>query len=587
MFKTIARIIRWCGDFRKKLYIGFFFSFLSGWAAAAPVVYAGWLIAGLFSRNAKGSEIPTGLSWQSFGVILLLVLLRFLFDYLKARFQETISYELIARDRLAIGNALKRVSLGYFQEKDTGTILNAITTGLYTLENMGIRMIDTFVGGYLNFLCIFIMLLFIHPVSALLSLLGVAVSFICLCLISKHSAENTIVQNNANEKLTRSAVEYVRGLAVVKSFGMEGAAFSSFREACKDAKKIALKIEWGFIPYNCMHLLALKIASITMVISVMLAGITGELELSMVLIFSLLSLMLFASVEPIADSAHILSIINHALDQLNALSKEHYIDENGKEIELTDHNIRFDHVDFSYDKTGEKTNVIRDVSLDIKEGTTTAIIGPSGSGKTTLCRLLARFYDVTGGSITIGGHDLKEFTCESLLGNISMVFQNVYLFNDTVRANICFGKEHVSEEDMIAAAKQARCHDFIMALPKGYDTVIGEGGNSLSGGEKQRISIARAILKNAPIILLDESTASIDPENEHLIQAALSVLTKEKTVIVIAHRLVTIESADQIVVLKEGTIEQIGTHEELSAVEGTYKEYKMIREKAENWTVVV
>ena len=586
MFRTIRRIIHWCGDFRKRLYIGFFFSFLSGISAAAPIIYAGYIIGNVVQWRARGLSVPSGLWLQSLGVIFTTILFRFLLDYIKARFQETISYELVARDRLAIGTALKRVSLGYFQEKDTGTILNSITTGLYTLENMGMRMIDTFVGGYLSFFCIFILLFVIHPLGALICLVGVLLSFICLNLISRYSKRNTLIQTEVNEKLTRAAVEYTRGLPVVKSFGMEGASFSAFRKACVEARKIALRIEWGFIPFNCLHLLALKSASIAMIISVMGAGLSGHLSLPMVFVFSLLSLTVFNSLESIADSAHILSVINNAMDHIEALSSDNYIDEDGKDISLSSYDIHFEQVRFSYDKGNEKRNMIEDVSFTALEGTTTAIIGPSGSGKTTLCRLLARFYDVSGGRITLGGHNLKEFTCDSLLSNISMVFQNVYLFHDTVRANICFGKEQASEEEMISAAKQARCHDFIMALPEGYDTVIGEGGSTLSGGEKQRISIARAILKNAPVIILDEATASLDPENEHLIQEALTELTVGKTVIVIAHRMATIENADQILVLDDGHIVQKGTHQQLAGQDGLYKRFVKIRELAEGWSIV-
>ena len=586
MFRTIRRIIHWCGDFRKRLYISFFFSFLSGLSAAAPIIYAGYIIGNVVQWQVEGLGIPSGLWFQSLSVIFATILLRFLLDYIKARFQETISYELVARDRLAIGTALKRVSLGYFQEKDTGTILNSITTGLYTLENMGMRMIDTFVGGYLSFFCIFILLFVIHPFGASICLIGVLLSFLCLSLISRYSKRNTLVQNEVNEKLTRVAVEYTRGLPVVKSFGREGVSFSAFRKACVEARKIALKIEWGFIPFNCLHLFALKLSGIVMIISVMAAGLSGKLSLPMVLIFSLLSLTVFHSLEPIADSAHILSVINNAMDQIEALSPDNYIDEDGKDISPSGYDIHFEQVQFSYGKGEEKRNVMKGVSFTAQEGMTTAIVGPSGSGKTTLCRLLARFYDVSGGRITLGGHNLKEFTCDSLLSNISMVFQNVYLFHDTVRANICFGKEQASEEEMIRAAKQARCHDFIMALPEGYDTVIGEGGSTLSGGEKQRISIARAILKNAPVIILDEATASLDPENEHLIQEALTELTVGKTVIVIAHRLATIENADQILVLDDGHIVQKGTHRQLIRQEGIYQKFVKIRELAEGWSIV-
>ena len=238
-------------------------------------------------------------------------------------------------------------------------------------------------------------------------------------------------------------------------------------------------------------------------------------------------------------------------------------------------------MDFGYDSR----QVLHDVSFTIPEHTSTAIVGPSGSGKTTICSLLARFYDPDSGSISVGGHDIRQLTCDSLLSKISMVFQNVYLFHDTIRANICFGKPDATEQEMIAAAKKACCHDFIMALPQGYDTVIGEGGGTLSGGEKQRISIARAMLKDAPIIILDEATASVDPENEHLIQSAISELTRGKTIITIAHRLATIEQADQILVVDDGRIVEQGTHAQLIRQPGRYQQFVRIREKAEGWNL--
>ncbi|MCR5476248.1 MAG: ABC transporter ATP-binding protein/permease [Lachnospiraceae bacterium] len=587
MFGTIKRIIDWCGDLKKSLFIGFVFSFFSSWAVAAPVAYAGYVLGGMIETVRSGGEIHGALALRSFLIILLMVFARFLFDYLKARFHETIGYELVARDRLRIGEALKRVSLGYFQTNDTGAILNAITTGLATLENMGIRMVDGFIGGYLNFLCILLFLLFLIPECALIALGGVLVSFLFLLMISGHSTANTKVLNDENERLTRAALEYTRGLPVVKSFGMAGASVRDFKEACARAKKIALKIECGFIPYNCLHIFALRTASVWMILAVIYAGMAGRLDLTMVLMVSFLSLSVFNSVEPIADSAHVLSVINNAFDKMEMFSDANMLDTEGRDLKTSKYDIAFSHVDFSYynAKETESRKVLKDVSFTIPEGSTTAIVGPSGSGKTTICNLIARFYDVSQGSITVGGTDIRKYSLDSLLRNISMVFQNVYLFHDTVRANICFGREGVSEEEMIEAAKKARCHEFIMELPDGYDTVIGEGGGTLSGGQKQRISIARAILKDAPIIILDESTASIDPENEHLIQGALSELSRDKTVIIIAHRLATIEAADQILVVDDGRIAERGTHEELLRLGGKYAGFVKIRQEAENWQI--
>ena len=581
MFKTIKRIIDWCGEFKGKLYLGFVCSFFSHLFAAMPVMVAAYTV-GMLIDSARGrGSFDTNWIWKSLVLLLVLVGLRFLFDYLRARCQETISYKLIARDRLAIGDALKRVSLGYFQQMSTGNILSSITTGLGTMENMGIRMIDNFVGGYLNFLVIFICLLCFSPLTSLIALGAAGVSFLFLLLVSKYSTQNAPVEAQANRDMTGAILEYARGLSVVKSFGQAGASMESLSKAVGDSRNIHLKIEWGYIPSNCLHLLALKCGSVGLALAACFMGLSGQMDFSMMLIFVFFSFGIFASLEPISDSAHVLGVIDEAMNQLDALKERNYIDSEGKDIKLQQFNIEFENVDFGYDTR----QILKDVSFHIPEQTSTAIVGPSGSGKTTICSLLARFYDVNAGSIRIGGHDVRELTCDSLLSNISMVFQNVYLFHDTIRANICFGKPEASEEEMIAVAKKARCHDFIMALPNGYDTVIGEGGGTLSGGEKQRISIARAMLKDAPIVILDEATASIDPENEHLIQSAISELTRGKTIITIAHRLATIEQANQILVVDDGRIVQQGTHQELIQQEGRYKHFIEIRQKAEGWKI--
>ncbi len=581
MFKTIKRIIDWCGEFKGKLYIGFVFSFFSNIFAAMPVMVAAFTVSELIKAAQGNGTFDRKWIGLSILMILGLVFLRFLFDYLRARFQEAISYELIARDRLAVGDALKRVSLGYFQQMNTGNILSSITTGLGTLENMGIRMIDSFIGGYLNFAVVFICLFVFDPMISLIAVAAVAVSFLFLLLISHYSEKNAPMARQADRDMTGAVIEYARGLSIVKSFGQDGASMQALKKAVGDSKRIHLKIEWGFIPANSLHSFALKTGSIGLALAAFIMRIQGKMDFTMMLVFVFFSFEIFASVEPISDSAHVLSVIDDAMDQLDALKKENYIDADGKEIALDHYDIAFDNVRFGYDNR----EVLKGVSFQIPEKTSTAIVGPSGSGKTTICSLIARFYDANGGKICVGGHDVKEFTCESLLSNISMVFQNVYLFHDTIRANICFGKPDATEEEMIEASKRACCHDFIMQLPDGYDTVIGEGGDTLSGGQKQRISIARAMLKDAPVIILDEATASIDPENEHLIQKAVSELTKGKTIITIAHRLATIQHADQILVVDDGMIAEAGTHEELMQKEGKYKTFVEIRQKAENWRI--
>ncbi len=579
MFKSVKRIIDWCGEFKGKLYLGFVMTFFSHIFAALPLALAAYTVGLLIESQQGGAAFDTAWIWRVIVIQVVLVLLRFLFDYLRARLQEPIGYQLTARDRLAIGDALKRVSLGYFQQVSTGNILNSITTGLSTLETMGIRMIDNFVGGYLNFAVIFIGLAVCSPVTALIAMLAAALSLCCMLVISHYSRVNAPVEAQANRDMTGAVLEYARGLAVVKSFGKSGAAMDAVTRAVRDSRNIHLKIEWGYVPGNALHLLALKCGSVGLALAAALQCLRGEMDLSLMLLFVFFSFSIFASLEPISDSAHTLGVIDDAMDQLDALRSEHFIDAGGRDIALEHYDIRFRNVDFGYDSR----QVLKNVTFTIPEQTSTAIVGPSGSGKTTICSLLARFYDPQAGSITVGGHDLREFTCDSLLTNISMVFQNVYLFHDTIRANILFGRPDATEDEMIAAAKKARCHDFIMKLPDGYDTVVGEGGGTLSGGEKQRISIARAILKDAPIIILDEATASIDPENEHLIQQALSELTRGKTIITIAHRLATVQNADQILVVEDGRIAQQGTHDELIRQDGLYRRFTEIRQQAEGW----
>ena len=581
MFRTLKRIIDWCGEFKGKLYIGFVFSFFSHLFAVMPVTVAAYTVGLFIDSTKQGTAFDKRWAGFSFLAIAGLVILRFFFDYMRSRSQEAISYELVAKDRLAIGDALRRVSLGYFQKNSTGNILNSITTGLNTLETMGIRMIDNFIGGYLNFFVIFLCLLMFSPMTALIALAGAAGSFLFLLLVSRHSVRNAPVEARAGQNLSAAVLEYARGLPTVKSFGQGGASQQSMKEAARENRDIRLKIEYGFTPPNCGHLLVLKAASVLLAGTACALCLAGDMEMPVMLMFVFFSFGIFGSLEPVSDSAHVLGVINTAMDQIDALKESNYIDHDGKEVTLGSFGIEFRHVDFGYDSR----TVLKDVSFIIPEKTSTAIVGPSGSGKTTICNLIARFYDVQKGSVLVGGVDVREFTCDSLLKNISMVFQNVYLFNDTIMNNIRFGRPDATDEEVYAAAKAARCHDFIMSLPDGYGTIVGEGGGTLSGGEKQRISIARAMLKNAPIIILDEATASVDPENEHLIQEAISELTHGKTIITIAHRLATIENADQILVIDSGTVAQRGTHKQLLGQEGTYREFVRIREEAEGWQI--
>lgn len=581
MFKTMKRIIRWAGRYKKRLYLGSVCSFFSSLATAIPTMVAAYALDKAIQAYWTNTAIEPALIWQTLWIIVGSIALNFLLSYLRAVLQESIGTEVAAGQRIHLGDVLKRVPLGYFSQNSVGDILAGVTTELSVLELQGMKMVDAVINGYAKFIATVLCLIFFSPVAAAISVIGVVFSALALHGISRHSEKTATTAHEAVENMSGAAIEYIRGLSIVKSFGQEGASTQSFRSANKALKDIRIGIEKGFTPFNCLHLFALKLASMGIVFICAWQAAQGQMSMAFFLMFVLFSFVMFGSVENINDAAHLLGVIDSAMDKLEALENAEYIDQDGTDIKPTSYDIEFKDVSFGYDDR----MVLHDLNFTIPQNATTAIVGPSGGGKTTLCNLIARFYDVNSGTITLGGTDIRIFTCDSLLRNISMVFQNVYLFRDTIKNNIKFGSPDAADEQIIAAAKAARCHDFIMALPDGYDTVIGEGGSSLSGGEKQRISIARAMLKDAPIVILDEATASIDPENEHLIQEAISALTHGKTIITIAHRLATIENADQILVIDGGTVAQRGTHEELLEQEGTYKTFIKIREQAEGWRI--
>lgn len=462
-----------------------------------------------------------------------------------------------------------------------GELSAAATTDLSFMEMYAMNMVNTVVNGYITVIVLIMFLVFYSPMAGGIALAGVLLSALFLHLLEARSHQNAPIHQKAQDDMVESSIEYLRGMQVVKAFKQEGVSIASIRKAYNDSKKINIKIEVEYMPFNCLHLFSLKAASIAIVAVAALLTYNGSMGLPTMLMLDMFSFMIFGSVEAMNNAAHVLEVIDATLDKLDGIEHAEMIDKDGEDISLQNTDIAFHDVTFSYDTVP----VLRNISFSIPQGSTTAIVGPSGSGKTTICNLIARFYDVDSGEVTVGGEDVRNMTCDSLLRNISMVFQKVYLFHDTIENNIRFGNPSATKEEIIEAAKKARCHDFITALPDGYETVIGEGGSTLSGGEKQRISIARAILKNANIVILDEATASIDPENEHLIQQAISELTIGKTVIVIAHRLATIEHADQILVVDQGQVVQKGTHQQLVQQNGLYRRFIMIREQAEGWSI--
>ncbi|MDU1320864.1 MAG: ABC transporter ATP-binding protein [Clostridium botulinum] len=581
MFKSIKRIIQWAGQRKKRLYIGFIYSFFNTMFTAMPIMGSAYGL-NLIIEDMNGNKNLT-IDWVFYmlGFMVFTVLGRFLFSYLRASTQDSIGYEVTAEQRIRIGDILKRVSLGFFTEKNAGEIASAVTTDLSFIEMYGMKMIDVVINGYISAFTMIFCLAFYNLWIAIIAAVGILLSAIFLKLLGDKSNENAPVHQRAQDSMITATIEYIRGMSVVKAFKQNGVSIEGIRNSYKMSKDINIKIEKDYVSYNCLHLFVLKLASVAMVLLSAIMAVNEAMDIPIMLMMAIFSFVIFGHIETINNAAHVLKIIDATLDKLNAIESADFIDQNSKDIKLSTYDINFKNVTFGY----EKRDVLKNVSFTIPENTTTAIVGPSGSGKSTICSLIARFYDVDKGSIFIGGVNIKDITCDSLLKNISMVFQKVYLFHDTVLNNIRFGKPEANFEEVIKVAKKACCHDFIMNLSDGYETVIGDGGSTLSGGEKQRISIARAMLKNAPIVILDEATASVDPENEHAIQKAISALVHGKTIIIIAHRLATIQNADQILVVDEGSVVQRGTHEELITQEGVYKRFLDIRKTAEEWSI--
>ena len=581
MFGMIKRLIGWTGKYKKRVYIGFIYAFINSIFTSLPIMLATYGL-GLVFDDYKG--IRTFDNDQIIYIFLLMILViggRFLFSYLRAVTQESVGCEATAEQRIRLGNIFKRVSLGFFNSNNMGEISSAVTTDLSFIEMLSMNMINTVVNGYITVLVMILFLLFYCPLAGIISLSGIVLSALFLYIAAKISDKNASIHQKAQDSIVENTIEFLRGMQTIKAFKQEGVSVQGIRKAYKNHKDVNIKIELENCPYNCLHQFVLKAASVGIIAVSAYLTYTQKMDVNIMLMMDMFSFVMFSQIEPLSNAIHVIEVVNKTLDKLEKIENADIIDKDGKNIELKRYDIKFSDVCFSYDKK----QILNNISFYIPEGSTTAIVGPSGSGKTTICNLIARFYDVNSGVITVGDKNIKDITCDSLLKNISMVFQKVYLFNDTIKNNILFGNPNASDNEVIDTAIKAHCHEFISKLPNGYDTIIGDGGATLSGGEKQRISIARAILKDSPIIILDEATASVDPENEYLIQNAISSLTKGKTVIVIAHRLATIQDADQILVIDNGDVVQKGNHLELINQDGIYKNFISIKESAEGWCI--
>lgn len=573
MITALKKIYAFSGQWKGVLKKSVAFSLLHSLLDMLQIVALFLILEGLVNGMRRETIL------YAFLLLLVSVVGKIICSYLSDFSQTRAGYFMCADKRIHVGDRMKYMPMGYFNNHSLGNLTSTVTTTISDVENNAPSVLITVIHGFIHVTVITIVMFIFDWRIGALTCIGIVLFLFCNSFLQKKSQEISPKRQEAQEALVGATLEYIQGMSIVKSFNLGGASNQKIKQAIEESRARNTKLETVFVPYGMLQLFILRLASVAIMFCSIVFYLQGSMTLVYCLMLCVASFLIFNELEAAGGKSFALRLIESAIDKVNAIDETPVMDVSGKEITPKDMTIALQNVGFSY---GDH-KVLQNVNLIIPTKTTTAIVGPSGSGKTTLCSLIARFWDVDEGCITLGGTDIREYKLDSLLSNISMVFQNVFLFADSIENNIKFGKPDAAREEVIQAAKRACCHDFIMALPNGYDTVIGESGATLSGGEKQRISIARAILKDTPIIILDEATSSVDPENEAELQLAIEKLMENKTVIIIAHRLKTVRYAQQIIVIANGGLVQKGTHVELMAQPGIYADFVNVREKAINW----
>ena len=490
-------------------------------------------------------------------------------------------YTTAAFKRIEMAEHLRYVPMGYFNSNSIGEISSVTTNTMENLGDVATRVVMLTTQGLLETFMIILMILLCDWRIALVSLAGVAIFLVINTVMQNAGKQASSAKIDCDTELINQIMEYIQGISEVRSYNLIGKQTKRLNAANEACVRANVKMELVYVPYHFLQSIVTKLTGVAIIGLSAYFYINGSMSVLYAVGMSIAAFMLYGGLETMGTFSSLIHVVSVCVDKANVVLGLDTMDIDGKELNPENHDIEVKNIEFSYDKR----KIIDGISLTIPEKTTTAIVGPSGGGKTTLCNLIARFWDVDSGEITLGGTSVKDYSMNSLMNNFSFVFQNVYLFADTIENNIKFGRPEATHEEVVEAAKKACCHDFISKLPDGYNTVIGEGGATLSGGEKQRISIARAIMKDSPIIILDEATANVDPENEKELTLAVDALTKEKTIIMIAHRLKTVRHADQIVVVNQGRIAQKGTHEELMKQDGIYRRFVDLREQAVSWKI--
>ena len=575
MIEILLKFIRFSGkENGDKFKLSIVFGVIEALATAMKIPAIMYIMIGLLNKEPMEKYI--------YGSLLIMVISISIGVFCKKYstvLQTKGGYNASAFTRIKIAKHLRYLPMGYFNSNSIGEISSVTTNTMEILGDVAARVVMLTTQGILETSMIILMLLIFDLRIGIVALIGIVVFFIINSMMQRVSKKDSEEKIECDIELINQIMEYLQGISEVKSYNLFGKQSKKLNDANRACEKINTKMEMLFVPYHFLQNITTKITASIIVLLCAYFYINDTMELVYCIGMTISAFMLYSSLECAGTYSSLLHVVSICVDKAEAILKLDTMDIDGEEIEPINHNIELNHVSFSYDKR----KIIDDISLFIPEKTTTAIVGPSGGGKSTLCNLIARFWDVDEGSVTLGGVNVKDYSMNALMSNFSFVFQNVYLFQDTIENNIKFGSQEASHEEVIEAAKKACCHEFISKLPDGYNTVIGEGGASLSGGEKQRISIARAIMKDAPIVILDEATANVDPENEKDLMDAIEALTKEKTIIMIAHRLKTVRHADQIVVVDKGRIVQRGNHDQLMKEDGIYKRFVDARKKAVSW----
>ncbi|WP_019214799.1 ABC transporter ATP-binding protein [Fenollaria massiliensis] len=565
------------GQYKNRLKAGIFLIFLQN----ASMLFG---FFALFLAFGWMNETTWEHIWTIFGVLFASFLFNFLTGWAKSGLSDGVFFGIFKDYRLAVGEKLKKAPMGYFAEQSLSRIMAAFTNVMKSLENYSAMSIDFAVSGISISFFLLVGMFGVNTKIGFLTLICLILIWLCMSLMINQAKKEVAREHAAITKVGDALVDSISGIPVLRSFpfadeGVVEEIHSKLNNASEELRLSQVHFEIVFVIYARIFSTIINLSSLLVTLFSCYLYTKGEVLLPQALTVSAAGFMIFGGLKQLENAA-ILMVKNPAnMQYLDEVLDIPEISDGTLEV-MENQDIVFDKVSFSYDK-GKP--VLKDLSFTIPQGSKTAIVGPSGSGKTTIINLISRFYDVDSGEIRLGNRDIRDYKVESLLKNLSLVFQNVYLFQDTIENNIRFANPKASHEEVVEAAKKARCHNFIMELPDGYNTMVGEGGSSLSGGEKQRISIARALLKNAPIILLDEATSSVDPENEYEILAAVEELSKGHTVVSIAHRLSTVKKADQILVIDDGKLVQEGEHNDLINREGIYSAFIKARERAASW----